>query len=182
MKKFILLLALLIPFVSYSEETNQGQTKITKFESERGVIRKFIDVKLNNLPSPSVFNSYQAVIRTYLDDSSNTYFYIVEEREKNNVINRAVIEYSDLLEVIRAINKISTEEETDCRSNPEYLINQFFTVDGVSVGYYVKDKKSHWFIIDVNDGSFEVKNYNELLKALIEAKDKIEFLKQQYGK
>lgn len=153
---------------------------MTRFESERGIVRKYIDVKLNNLPNSSLFTSYKAIIRTYFGDSKNSYFYIVEEYEKNTVIKRAAIEYSDLLEVIRAINQISTEEENDCKSNPEYLRNQFITIDGVSVGYYVRDKKSNWFISD--DGTFWVKNFNELSKSLNEAKEKIEFLKQQYGK
>ena len=153
---------------------------MTKLESECGIVRKYIDVKLNNLSSSAASATYKASIRTFLDDSKNSYFFIVEEFDNGSVVKRAVIEYSDLLEVVSAISKISMEEENDCKSNPDFLQNHFVTLDGVLVGYYVSNKKANWFISD--DGYFWVKNYNELLRALNEALEKIELLKQQYGK
>ena len=57
--------------------------------------------------------------------------------------NTASIEYSDLLEVIKALKTLQSEEPKDVASNPDYLENKFITVDGFQVGYFVDKVKVH---------------------------------------
>ena len=66
--------------------------------------------------------------------------------------NTASIEYSDLLEVIKALKTLQSEEPKDVASNPDYLENKFITVDGFEVGYFVDKGKSTWYLNNTNCG------------------------------
>jgi uncharacterized protein with ParB-like and HNH nuclease domain len=97
--------------------------------------------------------------------------------------NTASIEYSDLLEVIKALKTLQSEEPKDVASNPDYLENKFITVDGFEVGYYVDKGKSTWYLklekygndnntLFIKDGSSNIET------AFNDAKTKIEELKK----
>jgi len=97
--------------------------------------------------------------------------------------NTASIEYSDLLEVIKALKTLQFEEPKDIASNPDYLENKFITVDGFEIGYFVDKGKSTWYLklkkygndnntLFIKDGSSNIET------AFNDAKTKIEELKK----
>ncbi len=57
-----------------------------------------------------------------------------------------MIEYSDLVEINKALKKLLSQVDADCESNPDYLENRFITDDGFRIGYYVSNGKANWFI------------------------------------
>lgn len=93
----------------------------------------------------------------------------------------ASIEYSDLLEVIKAFNSLKSEVENDVNTNPDYLENKFITEDGFQLGYYVTKGKATWSIKLEKYGSDKtlfIKDLEEIESNFIEAKNKIEELKK----
>ena len=101
-----------------------------------------------NLPL-SFMGSVQASVRTVMGENENHYFYRIEEAETSrSIAHIAMIEYSDLVEINKALTKLVSEVESDCAANPDYLENRFITEDGFQIGYYVsKGNKSSTIFI-----------------------------------
>ncbi|MCL1484538.1 MAG: hypothetical protein MH208_09330 [Marinobacter sp.] len=92
----------------------------------------------------------------------------------------ASIEYSDLLEVIKALNSLKSEVESDIRSDPDYMENKFITEDGFQLGYYITKGKATWYLKLEKYGSDKTLFINDLEKIernFLDAKNKIEELK-----
>ena len=111
--------------------------------------------------------------------SDTLYFYQIEKATQYST-KKASIEYSDLLEVIKALSLLKEASVTDLAMNPDYLENKFVTEDGAQIGYYVSDGSIKWFIKLEKYGSDTNIFINDF--ALIEAafngaKTKIEELK-----
>lgn len=181
MKKLLIMLAMMLPLASFSQ-SESSENKLTKFEqftSKTGRISKFVDVKMPNLPL--IFSgSVQASVRTVMGDGENHYFYRIEEGETNrSIAHIAMIEYSDLVEINKALNKLVSEVEADCAANPDYLENRFITEDGFQIGYYVSNSKANWYLKleRYKSSTVFVKNVEALITNFPAAQQKIEELK-----
>lgn len=95
-----------------------------------------------------------------------------------------MIEYSDLVEINKALAKLCTEVNTDCAANPDYLENKFITNDGFEIGYYVSKGKASWYIKleRYSNSSVFIKNAETLTENFSNAQKKIEELKLVYKK
>jgi len=161
-------------------QNDDAKKKLTKFEeftSKTGSIVKFEDVSLPRLSLS--FGSLETGIRT-IKSGTKAYFYRLEKGETSSSIAKiAMIEYSDLVEINKALVKLSSEVDSDIAANPDYLENKFRTVDGFEVGYYVSSGKANWFLKLERYSSSTVflKNQNNLIDAFKEAQTKIEELK-----
>lgn len=140
MKKLLVIMAILVPLSSFAQ-SNEDVKKITKYEeyySKTGSIIKFIDVYMPKIYfTSSTLNAYIRIFKS----TNDVYFYRLEEDE-----NRAMIEYSDLVEINKAITKLASEVDSDIAANPDYLENKFRTDDGFEVGYYVKNCEANWYL------------------------------------
>ena len=118
-------------------------------------------------------------IRKVKSGNTETYFYQIEKEGKYGS-STASIEYSDLLEVIKAVKTLKSEVETDIASNPDYMENKFTTVDGFQVGYYISKGKATWYIRLEKYGSDKtlfVTDGEIIETAFTNAKNKIDELK-----
>ena len=61
-------------------------------------------------------------------------------------IEVAIIDYSDLKDINKAVKRLVDEEPKDRNLQPYYLENIFKTIDGFIIGYTVKKKKVSWLI------------------------------------
>jgi len=159
------------------KEAESAKTKMDIFSSKTGVIVKFIDTKLPNLSA--LYTSAETRIRKVKSGNTATYFYQIEKEGKYGSAT-ASIEYSDLLEVIKAVKSLKTEVEADIASNPDYMENKFTTVDGFQVGYYVSKGKATWYIRLEKYGSDKtlfVTDGEVIETAFTNAKNKIDELK-----
>lgn len=179
MKRTILLLmAMLLPLLSFSQ--NDEAKKLTKFEefsSRTGSIIKFVDVNLSNIPQ-YLAGSLETGIRT-IKGNEDTYFYRIEKPETSSSVSRiAMIEYSDLVEINKALTKLSSEVESDRAAKPDYLENKFRTVDGFEVGYYVSKGNVRWFLKleRYSSSTVFVKSQDVIIDAFKAAEAKIEEL------
>ena len=149
MKKLLLLFAMMLPLASIAQSEQSSENKLTKFEqftSKTGRISKFVDVKMPNLPL-SFMGSVEASVRTVMGDGDAHYFYRIEEAETSrSIAHIAMIEYSDLVEINKALEKLVSEVDADCAANPDYLENRFITEDGFQIGYYVSKGKANWYL------------------------------------
>jgi hypothetical protein len=125
------------------KESKESETKMEAFSSKTGAITKFIDVKLPNLKT--AYEVTETRVRKIKSGMLTSYFYqIVKTGKYSNPT--ASIEYSDLLEVIKALKTLKIEVEEDMLTKPDYLENKFITVDGFQIGYFVSKEKSTWYI------------------------------------
>jgi hypothetical protein len=186
MKRLILILTILLPMFA-NGQTNDAEKKQTKFEefsSKTGKISKFIDINLPGL-SQNFMGVLETGVRTIIGGDRNAYFYRIEKPETSSSISRiAMIEYSDLVEINKALSKLISEVDADCAANPDYLENRFITEDGFQIGYYVSNGKASWYLKleRYSNSTVFIKNSEELSTKFLNAQKKIEELKTKYGK
>lgn len=160
------------------KETETVKTKMDVFASKTGTITKFIDTKLPALKTS--FSSAETRIRKISNGTSTAFFYqIVKDGKYSN--STASIEYSDLLEVLKALKVLNADVTTDRATAPDYLENKFVTVDGFQVGYYVDGAKVGWFVKLEKygtDNTLFIDNGDTIESAFTDAKNKIDELKK----
>lgn len=183
MRKIILFVALLLASTSYGQEAKKEEsqivTKMEKFTSRTGVILKFIDYKLPLLKGALGSGASETRVRKVMDGSSSAYFYQISKKGDYST-KTASIEYSDLIEVIKALKTLREEYPKDVALKPEYLENKFITDDGFQVGYYISADKSKWYVVLEKYGSGNtifINDAQEIENSFSEAKSKIDSLK-----
>lgn len=182
MKNYLILLLLTVTTFTFSQEAKKElekeKTKIDAFASKTGSIIKFTDFKLSGIKS--LYGGFSETrIRKINSGTMSSYFFQIEKQGKYNT-STASIEYTDLLEVIKAINSLKSEVEKDILSNPDYLENKFTTVDGFKLGYMINKGKATWYLqLEKygSDNSIFIENIETIEKAFEEAKNKIDEIK-----
>lgn len=144
MKKIIVLMMLaIIPMSIIAADGNEKKDSIpsnTKYGAlflQRGRLKKFEDFKIEkiSLRPYGMPIKIKVHFRKFYHKLKNSYYLILEAGDE-----KAYIEYSDLVEINKAIIKLKSEVENDCLKKPEYLENQYVTVDDFAIGYWVKKK------------------------------------------
>lgn len=183
MKNFLIVLLFTLTINIYAQETKKElekeKTKIDVFASKTGSIIKLTDYKLSSIKT--LYGGLSETrIRKINSGSLVSYFFQIEKQGKYST-STGSIEYSDLLEVIKATNSLKSEVEKDILTNPEYLENKFTTVDGFKVGYIINKGKITWFLqlekYDSENTIF-IENLETIEKIFEEAKNKIDELKK----
>jgi hypothetical protein len=181
MKAFYTLLILLIPFVGYGQNNNEEIKKLTKmdlFTSKTGSIIKYIDFSLDDIKGN--YSNGETRVRKVISGESTGYFFQISKTGKYST-KTASIEYSDLIEIIRAFNLLKESSFSDIMTKGNYLENKFITDDGFEIGYYVKNENAIWYISLEkygSDNSIFVRDINALENSFVQAKNKIEYLKK----
>ncbi|MCH5719831.1 hypothetical protein [Niabella hibiscisoli] len=181
-KLMILSAVLFYSSVAFSQEVKKdadvAKTKMDVFVSRTGAITKFIDTKLTGIKTS--YEVAETRVRKISNGSLSAYFYQIEKEGKYGD-NTASIEYTDLIEVIKALKSLKSEVEKDIASKPDYLENKFITVDGFQVGYYVSGEKATWYIkLEKygSDNTIFIKDGEDIEAPFNEARSKIEELKK----
>lgn len=126
------------------KEVEEQTTKMDLFSSKAGVLSKFIDTK--SILIPTIYDGpIETNIRQINFGAYKSYFYQITKKGKYSY-RTASIEYSDLLEVIKAFNELSNQLEKDIALKPYYLENEFRTNDWFQLGYYISEGKATWYI------------------------------------
>ena len=183
MKKVLLLLLLAMPMCMFGQADNKAKqmTKFEEFSSSTGRIVKFQDYSLPNM-AQRFSGILETGIRIIMAGNTNAYFYRIEEpATSSSPCHIAMIEYSDLVEINKALDKLCASVDADIAANPDYLENQFRTVDGFVVGYYINKGKASWFMTleRYSSSTVFVKDYKTLVDAFRNALAKIDELKSQ---
>ncbi len=142
------------------------------------VSTKFVDNKLPNLSAS--YGSTETRVRKITNGVATAYFYqITKEGKYSNSV--ASIEYSDLIELLKAVKVLKGEVTSDIAANSDYMENKFVTVDGFQVGYYVSKGKANSYIKLEKFGSDNTLFINDgdtIETAFTDAKSKIDELKK----
>jgi len=149
-----------------------------RFTSRTGAFSKFVDSRLPNLKCN--YASPETRVRKIIAGTESVYFFqIVSKGQYSNTT--ASIEYSDLLEIIRALKELQGEVDKDVAAAPDYLENKFVTTDGFQIGYYVDKGKAKWYMkLEKigSDNTLFVDEVSKLEQAFNEARAKIEELRK----
>ena len=156
MKKLILLLALMMPMVSFAQELEKKeQTTFEKFTSSIGSIVKFYDYTM-----PKLSSSYQAAtvkVRKVISGSQSNCFLHIEFTPYQRSAQSAFIAADDLVEMKKALEELKTLASADGTGEADYMENKFRIKDGSYIGYYIQknksgDKEPTWY--------FNINGYN----------------------
>jgi hypothetical protein len=179
---FLMVILVFFSTVLFAQEVKKEaeavKTKMDLFSSKTGTITKFVDTKLPNLKTS--YGGAENRIRKISNGVTSAYFYQIKKDGKYSN-STASIEYTDLLEVLKALNVLKVEVEKDIATNPDYLENKFVTVDGFQVGYYVSSSKATWYLKLEKYGSENtlfIDSSATIENAFTEAKNKIDELKK----
>lgn len=189
MKKLLIILSILLPTVTIAQTSTSGtDKKMTKFEeftSKTGSIIKYVDYKMPVFSTGFFGAGTVCGIRVVIGSIKNEYFYRIEKPESNSSIGyTAMIEYSDLINVNKALTKLNSEVQVDCVENPDYEENKFVTDDGFKIGYYISEGKANWFMYleRYGNSAIFIQNAESVITNFTNAQKKIEELKIKYGK
>lgn len=177
MKKLFSVVAIvLFSTIAWSQDVKEANTKMDVFASKTGVIMKYIDYSLPDLSL--TYGVAETKVRKLIGGGDIGYFYQISYKGKYDT-KKASIAYEDLLEVIKALQTLKSEGDSDIALNPDYLENKFVTDDGFQLGYYVSSGKMKWYMVLEKYGSGNtifINDVSTIETALNGAKTKIESL------
>ena len=190
MKKLFLIMVLL-PLGLWAQEDKLQEENInpTKYEiliSKAGNLIKYEDIKHEIISSDGLAGIYTCIRKVY--GKPNRYFYVLSDNIKSfqsplKKGSMAFIEYSDLIEVNKALDKMSSEAKTDHESKPYNLVNMFCTVDNFCIGYRTGVKTaefdaslSYFIQLEKYQGYYKISKEEKMIEIFKTAQAKIEEL------
>ena len=184
MKKIMMVaITLIASVVSYGQQKTEtpvkSETKFEQFSSKYGTIVRFTDYPVDNLKRK--FQSGTAVIRKVTNGSNESRYYFKVTNESQYSTSSAMIEYTDILEILKAITVLKQSEISDA-TNPNYSENKFRTSDGFEIGYFSSGGKTSWYLQLEKYGRdntiYPSGTSSDIEQVFIGAKNKIEELKK----
>lgn len=183
MKKLLVILTFAVLTISSalaqdSKDKIKKVTKMDAFTSKTGVMIKYIDYEFPKIKLSGYLKAENKVRKIICGQEVEYFYQIIRKGEYDTAIGS--IAYQDLIEVIKAIQSLKIDSESDKTLNPDYLENKFVTDDGFEVGYYVNKSEVKWYVILEKYGSENLitfRNVTELESAFSGAKQKIDTLK-----
>ena len=147
MKKKTLISILLLIFISLTinaqtDSINNRGTVYDNYITQKGFKIKFVDKKLSKISYGISSNTYlKCKLRIVeVEGIEKQYFVILGDDDDN------IIEYSDLINVNKELERLIKEVDIDISQNPDYIENKYISNDGFVIGYYIEGKKSKWFM------------------------------------
>jgi hypothetical protein len=179
-----------------------GFSKYEQLENERGQFFKFSDIEIVSYP----FGQYSpgekllgnegkicTSVRTVFSKDNNNYFYCLLFSTPPTYY-QAFIEYSDLVEINKALSQLYDNANEDISENSDISHNSYTSKDGFEIGYNIRTQKNKkyaaWYFIlrkplkfHAYDASeIDVRDINVVIKGFKDAQSKIEELMNKYGK
>ena len=138
----IILLILSLNINAQTDSINNRGTVYDNYISQKGLKIKFEDKKLSKISYGISSNAYlKCKLRVVkVEGFENKYFVILGEGDDN------IIEYSDLINVSKELEKLLKEADIDSSQNPDYIENKYISNDGFVIGYFIEGKKNKWFM------------------------------------
>lgn len=178
----VVAIALIASISSYSQQTPAVQQKETKFEqfnSKFGTIVRTVSYPIPDIKRRFGKGETEVVKLTNGNNESRYFLKITNEGQYSTA--DAVIEYTDILEILKALAVLKQSETSDL-SSPYYLESKFGTSDGFEVGYYILSGKSNWYLrlekIGRDATIFPTGTSSDIEQIFVNAKTKIEELKK----
>jgi hypothetical protein len=175
MKTIITILSIAILSTSLSaQDAKDAATKMDAFASKTGVIVKFEDTVLE--PLKLSFGVAQTKIRKITSGGEVGFFLRISNEGKYGT-KTASIEYSDLIEIQKAMYTLQAESESDRSISDRYIENKFVTEDDFQLGYYVSNGKINWYMMLTRFGdgnTIFLRDENSVVNLINDAIQKIE--------
>ena len=191
MKKLLLLL--LLPIGLYAQEDKQInqsqasqqvnykiQTKYSALVSKSNFYLKYVDTKFQNIQPVNARTIY-TLIRKVIEPRAAYFFALMRSETTPYCLDPGseIIEYSDLVTINKAIEKLISESVRDLEKKPDFLENKYVSEDGFTFGYRIKRDLLNFYIGSERYGNWVIINdYKKLAAIFKEAQTKIEELKK----
>lgn len=173
----IFLLSAIISATANAQDVKQAASKMDAFASKTGVIVKFIDYSLPNM-SLTYGTAAEAKVRKIISGNDVGFFYQVSAKGQYGE-KTGSIAFTDLIDVIKALETLKAEAVRDMTTDGEYLEHKFVTSDGFQLGYYVSKGKAKWYMVLEkygSDNTIFLNDVSTIESSLLAAKKKIEEL------
>ena len=173
----IIILSITSTYIYCQDKSETFKTKTDDFISKTGTIIKFIDYIPSYLRTK--YGNCNTKVRK-ITNGSNTPLYVYQIiNESQNISRVASIEYSDLIEVIKAFEVLKSDAMKDYLSQ-NYLENKFISKDGFQIGYYVSNNSVVWYLklekFGTTNNTVFLDDISYVETSFLNAKNKIEEL------
>lgn len=142
LKKVVILFTLLVMnvFVYSNEHQLIKLTKDYALKYNKNIIVRTVDTEMPQLKTTS-FN-VKTRIRKVTIDTTQLYFYELYKGKRLIV----TVEYNDIIEGLKAFDKLKRDYSNDIKTTPMYLDNEFITIYDTHIGYIVRKKHNYWYM------------------------------------
>ena len=180
MKKLSLVTAILCVFIH-----NVAFSQDVKFDDMHSASGKI--VKYQDVGTPFISLKGLEVIETrarYVYNENVVYCCLIKypcALSLNPIVHTEWIKYVDLVQLNKAIERLLKEAELDKTTQPIFLVNEYRTTDGFTVGYEIENTFVNWYIDFGRKFYTEkiiVKNGKNLADVFLAIQAKIEELQQ----
>lgn len=148
-------------------------TKFEEFSSKNGILTKFIDYKLPNVPT--VYGGAESRVRkVYSGNDVKLFCQIAKDGQYGT--RTASIDQEELEDMIKALDALIESVDKDISSNPDYLENKYVSDDGGQLGYLINKGKPAWYMQLEKygrDNTIFLKNPDAIKQSLADAKMKM---------
>lgn len=162
MKKIFLFLCLIIPTLAFSQneiKTTQTTT-LNKSTLLIGEFQKTIYFQMPAMPIGMGVSLTSSIKKIISEDKISYYF----------CIGTTTIEYSILVDIIKALEYLSLEVSQDLYGDP-YQLENIYSIGDFLVGYKIEKGSTRWYL-----GGYETKDRKDLINRCKNAQMKIEGL------
>ena len=124
------------------EISNEISKKLTRYEELTSISGRMLKFYDNNFPEisycgPSFSNNINTCIRIKVDNP-NVYFFRLKKEVSNSPNKVALIEYSDLAKINKAIEQLAIDVYANSKLKLDNLQNMYMSEEGFIIGYYIK--------------------------------------------
>ena len=157
----------------FAQEKTTPQTKFDQFLSTTGKIIRFEDSSLALVKTD--YDFVESKVRKFIVGADVRYFYQLSKKTKYGT-KTASIEYSDLLEILKATDLLMTNAVSDKATSIEYIESKFIA-DGFEIGYYKSKSDLKWYMNLAKygiDGQVFFSTIEDVKASMTSAKEKIE--------
>ena len=152
MKRVVLLAVMLLagrlllaqtPYV----RVDDYQTKYEQLTHQTGVKCKITDYAISTLYA-QLFDGLETSVRTVEVEGAVQYFYRIYRKEvKEQPAVEVFVAFDDFVELDRVLESMIAEEHKDKNARKDYCENFYRTDDGFQIGYSIKSRQTHWYLV-----------------------------------
>ncbi len=160
------------------------QTKYEQLTHQTGVRCKITDYAISTLYA-QLFDGLETSVRAVEVEGVVKYFYRIYRKEvKEQPAVEVFVAYEDFVEIDRVLESMITEEHKDKNARKDYYETFYRTDDGFQIGYSIKSRQMHWYLVleRYNENKVFFDNVTKLKDHFKKALAKFEEVKKNVGK
>ena len=159
------------------------QTKYEQLTHQTGVQCKITDYAISTIYA-QLFDGLETSVRTVEVEGVVQYFYRIYRKEvKEQPAVEVFVAYDDFMGIDSALDSMIAEEHKDKSARKDYYETFYRTDDGFQIGYSIKSRQTHWYLVleRYSDNKVFFDNVTKLKDNFKKALAKFEEVKKKNG-